>query len=73
MEGRYAKVYPTGLTAFTAKPTPSLRARRPLRRQEWWATLSYQPQLFGSPSPNGGRALDEYEKREPRLKIGYNF
>ena len=41
--------------------------------EKWWATLAYTPQLFGSPSPGRTLALDEYEKRELRLKIGYNF
>ena len=41
--------------------------------KKWWATLTYLPQLFGSPSPGRGLALDEYEKRELRLKIGYDF
>ncbi len=30
-------------------------------------------QLLGKPSPGGSRALDEFEKRELGLKIGYNF
>jgi hypothetical protein len=74
VEGRYASVYPdwtNGLHRETyavfAGPSIHYGARK------WWATLSYQPQLFGSPSPQGNRALDEYEKRELRLKIGYNF
>jgi hypothetical protein len=29
--------------------------------------------LFGSPSPNGARAHDEFEDRELRLKLGYDF
>jgi hypothetical protein len=73
-EGRYASVYPdwtNGLHRETyavfAGPVVHYGGKN------WWATLSYQPQLFGSPSPGGGRALDEYEKRELRLKVGYNF
>ena len=52
-----------------------LPARRfTTRGKKWWATLTYQPQLFGTPEPRAaGRALDEYEKRELRMKIGYNF
>ena len=74
VEGRYASVYPDwthGLQRETyavfAGPTIHYGGRK------WWATLSYQPQLFGSPSPADGRALDEFEKRELRLKVGYNF
>ena len=74
VEGRYASVYPdwtNGLHRETyavfAGPTIHYGGKK------WWATLSYQPQLFGAPSPNGNRALDEFEKRELRLKIGYNF
>jgi hypothetical protein len=73
-EGRYASVYPdwtNGLHRETyavfAGPAIHYGGKR------WWATLSYQPQIFGSPSPGGSRALDEYEKREVRLKLGYNF
>ena len=74
VEGRYASVYPDwthGLHRETyavfAGPVVHYGGKK------WWATLSYQPQLFGSPSPTGGRALDEYEKRELRLKVWYNF
>ena len=74
VEGRYASVYPdwtNGLHRETyavfAGPVVHYGGKK------WWATLSYQPQLFGGPSPAGSRALDEYEKRELRLKIGYNF
>ena len=74
VEGRYASVYPdwtNGLHRETyavfAGPVVHYGGKK------WWATLSYQPQLFGGPSPVGSRALDEYEKREIRLKLGYNF
>jgi hypothetical protein len=74
VEGRYASVYPnwtSGLNreayAVSAGPTVHYQAKK------WSATLTYLPQLFGSPSPNGSRALGEYEKRELRLKIGYEF
>jgi hypothetical protein len=74
VEGRYASVYPDwtdGLhrETYAVFGGPAIH----YGGKKWWATLSYQPQLFGSPSPNGSRALDEYEKRELRLKIGYNF
>lgn len=74
LEGRYASVYPDwthGLhrETYAVFAGPSIH----YGGKKWWATLSYQPQLFGSPSPRGGLAPDEYEKREVRLKIGYDF
>jgi len=73
-EARYAGVYPdwtSGLhseaSAFFAGPTVSFSA------DEWSATLSFMPQLGGSPSPIGGRNLDEFEKREIRLRIAHEF
>ena len=42
--------------------------------KKWWATVSYQPQITGGPSVGSGdRNLADYEKREIRLKLGYNF
>jgi hypothetical protein len=74
VEGRYASVYPDW-TSGLHRETYAVFAGPAIHYggKKWWATLSYQPQLFGSPSPNGNLALDEYEKRELRLKIGYNF
>jgi hypothetical protein len=73
-EARYAGVYPdwtSGLhseaSALFAGPTVSFSA------DEWSATLSFMPQLGGSPSPVGGRNLDEFEKREIRLRISHEF
>jgi hypothetical protein len=73
-EARYAGVYPdwtNGLhseaSAFFAGPTVGFSA------DEWSATLSFMPQLGGSPSPIGGRNLDEFEKREIRLRISHEF
>jgi hypothetical protein len=73
-EARYAGVYPNwtnGLhseaSAFFAGPTVSFSA------DEWSATLSFMPQLGGSPSASGGRNLDEFEKREIRLRISHEF
>jgi hypothetical protein len=73
-EGRYSSVYPDwteGLhrETYAAFAGPAVH----YAGKKWWATLSYQPQLFGAPSPGGSRALDEFEKRELRLKLGYNF
>ena len=74
VEGRYASVYPdwtNGLHRETyavfGGPVVHYGGKK------FWGTLSYQPQLFGGPSPSGSRALDEFEKRELRLKLGYNF
>jgi hypothetical protein len=73
-EGRYASVYPNWTNrlhretyAVSAGPTIHYEAKK------WSATLTYLPQLFGSPSPNGSRALGEYEKRELRLKFSYDL
>lgn len=73
-EARYASVYPDWTNGLH-RETYAVFAGPAIHYggDKWWATLSYQPQLFGSPSPDGGRALDEYEKRELRLKLGYNF
>lgn len=74
IEGRYASVYPdwtNGLHRETyavfAGPTVHYAAKK------WWATASFMPQLFGKPSPNRSLALDEFEKREFRLILGYEF
>jgi hypothetical protein len=74
IEGRYASVYPDW-THGLHRETYAIFAGPAIHYggKKWWATLAYLPQLFGSPSPGGGRALGEYEKRELRLKIGYNF
>lgn len=74
VEGRYASVYPhwtDGLhrETYAVFAGPSLH----YAAKKWWFTATYLPQLFGKPSPGGSRALDEYEKREVRLKVGYNF
>lgn len=73
-EGRYASVYP-GWTNGLHRETYAVFAGPAVHYggKKWWATLTFLPQLFGKPSPNGSRALDEYEKREIRLKLGYNF
>ena len=74
VEGRYSSVYPhwTGglrREAYAVSAGPTLH----FESKEWWATLTYLPQLFGSPSAVGARTLGEYEKREIRLKIGHEF
>ncbi len=44
--------------------------------KDWWATLTWAPQLAGSDESNDnstGQHLADHEKYEVRLKIGYNF
>lgn len=74
VEGRYSSVYPDW-TEGLHRETYAVFAGPAVHYagKKWWATLSYQPQLFGAPSPGGSRALDEFEKRGLRLKLGYNF
>lgn len=74
VEGRYASVYPEWTNGLH-RETYAVFAGPAIHYggKKWWATLSYQPQLFGAPSASGGLALAEYEKRELRLKVGYDF
>ena len=74
VEGRYSSVYPdwtNGLHretyAVSAGPVIHYAAKK------WWVTATYLPQLFGKPSPTGSLALDEFEEREFRVKVGYSF
>ena len=43
--------------------------------ERWWATLSVLPQVYGWPDTTGtgGLHLDDHERIEVRLKVGYNF
>ena len=74
-EGRYTSAYENFPEEFEREdyalffgPTVHYAARK------WWATLSYQPQISGGPDVrSGSRNLADYEKREVRLKLGYNF
>ena len=73
VEGRYASVYPdwtNGLhrETYAVSAGPAIH----YGGKKWWLTASYLPQLFGSPGP-GRRTFGEYESRELRLKVGYNF
>ena len=74
VEGRYASVYPNWTHGLHRK-TYAVFAGPAIHYggKHWWATLTYLPQLFGSPSPGRSLTFDEYEKRELRLKIGYEF
>ena len=75
VEGRYHSEYPDwteGLHrehyALFAGPSIHYGGKR------WWLTATYLPQISGSPSEPGSQLhLDEHEKRELRLKLGYNF
>jgi hypothetical protein len=75
VEGRYHSEYPdwtNGLDrehyALFVGPTVHYGGKR------WWFTATFLPQVYGSPN-QGGRSLhlDEHEKRELRVKVGYNF
>lgn len=74
-EGRYTAAYEDFPNRFKradyalfAGPTVHYANRK------WWATLSYQAQINGGPAVrSGSRNLADYEKREMRLKLGYNF
>lgn len=74
VEGRYSSIYPDW-TNTLHRETYAVFAGPAIHYggKKWWLTASYQPQLFGKPSLNGNRALDEFEKRELRLKVGYDF
>lgn len=39
----------------------------------WWFTLTVLPQITGWPANSGERNLNNFEKTEVRLKIGFNF
>jgi hypothetical protein len=76
VEGRYKAVYPNWnlgtreAWAFFAGPAVHYAAKK------WWATLTVLPQLSGSPNAPGRSSslhLDEFERLEVRLKIGYYF
>ena len=75
VEGRYHSEYPDwteGLHrehyALFAGPSIHYGGKR------WWFTATYLPQLYGKPNgPGSSLHLDEHEKRELRLKVGYNF
>lgn len=73
-EARYASVYPDwthGLHreayALSAGPTIAFKSG------EWAASLTWLPQLVGGGTPHRNLSLDEFEKREIRLKISHEF
>ena len=74
IEGRFASVYPDwthGLHreayALSAGPTVAFHGG------EWSASLSWLPQVAGGGTPGRSLSLDEFEKREIRLKIAHEF
>ena len=74
-EGRYTAAYENFPNEFHRSdyaiffgPTVHYATRK------WWATLSYQSQISGGPKVRSNSLnLADYEKREIRLKLGYNF
>lgn len=75
VEGRYRSIYPdwtNGLNreAYALSAGPSVH----YGGKKSWFTLTYLPQIVGAPNdPGRSLHLDEFEKRELRLKLGYNF
>ena len=75
VEGRYHSVYPNfthGLHRenYAVYAGPSLH----YDAGKWAVTATWQPQLFGSPSPLGSSLeFDDHEKRELRVKLSYEF
>ena len=75
VEGRYTSAYENFPDEFEradyalfAGPTVHYANRR------WWATLSYQSQVAGGPNIRSDSLnLGDYQRREIRLKLGYNF
>jgi hypothetical protein len=76
VEGRYKAVYPNWnlgnreAWAFFAGPAIHYATK------QWWATLTILPQVRGAPTAEGRSSslhLDEFERLEVRLKIGYYF
>lgn len=74
IEARYASVYPDwthGLRreAYALSAGPAIA----FRSGEWSANLTWLPQLVGGGTPGRSLSLDEFEKREIRLKIAHEF
>lgn len=73
-EARYSSVYPEWTHGFhreaydvSAGPTISFKA------EEFSASLTYLPQLFGAPSGDDRRTFGQFEKRQIRLKVSKEF
>jgi hypothetical protein len=72
VEGRYESLYRdlSDRTSFAIFAGPALH----YATQQWWATLSVQPQLHGRHrGATRSRDLIDHEKREIRVKVGINF
>jgi hypothetical protein len=76
VEGRYKAVFPNwnlgDREAWAVFAGPAIH----YATRKWWATLTVLPQLRGSPNAPGRSSslqLDEFERLEVRLKIGYYF
>ena len=74
LEGRYHSEY----TNMTYREHWALFAGPTLHYgdEKWWATLTWLPQIKGwptDPARSSTLHLDEHERNEIRLKIGYNF
>jgi len=74
LEARYDSEYPNNNLgnrehwALFAGPNIHYAAK------DWWWTLTFLPQIQGRPDNTvSGLQLDEHERYEWRLKIGYNF
>lgn len=74
-EGRYTSAYEDFPNRFErADYAIFLGPTVHFATKKWWATLSYQSQISGGPNArSSSRNLADYEKREIRLKLGYNF
>lgn len=77
LEGRYTSEYPDWPSnnhrefyGVFVGPAVHYSAER------WWFTLTVLPQVYGSPQDEDGSShlhLDDLERVETRLKVGYNF
>lgn len=74
IEGRYASVYPDWTRALHRDAAAvSVGPTIAFSSNEWSASLTFLPQLFGAGTPGSRRSLDEFEKREIRLRVSHEF
>lgn len=76
VEGRYKAVYPNwnlgNREAWALFAGPAIH----YASKSWWATLTVLPQVKGAPNDatrSSSLHLDEFERLEVRLKVGYYF